>query len=95
MYHRKMTHGQSFQCDHCDYNTKTKGHLEKHIGKTHEYGQVGFKCSYCIFFTQSRKTLNIHITSSHTKATRRKLSAINKKAVLHKKDTCLFVRVAS
>ena len=82
---RTISHGPVLQCTKCEYYTKTKSHLEKHIDTTHENGQIGFKCSDCIFFTKNRQTLNRHIPSTHSKSTSMKLSAIHKNAASHKK----------
>ena len=62
IYHRTAAHSLNvFNCEQCDYKTKFKRNLVKHMDTTHEDGQIGYTCKYCSFQANQRQTIFQHM----------------------------------
>ena len=55
-----------FQCDVCDFETKKKIELKRHIkSHSYKYDDGKMKCNECDFIGQNAWTLQIHIGKEH------------------------------
>ena len=50
-------------CDQCDYKTKWKDNLKKHIDAVH--GAVWYSCDQCDYKSKWKDNLKKHIDSGH------------------------------
>ena len=66
--HKRKFHGKKrFQCERCDYNTKSKQNVEKHMKKRMEIQTNPVQCKYCPFKSCSTQGLALHMRKFHGK----------------------------
>ena len=60
---RCAVNNEECSCDQCDYKTKRKDNLKKHIDSVH--GDVRYSCDQCYYKATKRTHLKTHIDSVH------------------------------
>ena len=61
--HTKRDHeGQVFQCKHCEYSSKARQLLKRHISVVHE--GVKYNCDQCAYIVTSSKSLKRHMSEN-------------------------------
>lgn len=71
--HTKKVHtreGNWLTCPHCDYTTRSKAHMNRHVASLHEEKNV--QCSECSALFSSKENLKYHILRRHTDESQRK-----------------------
>ena len=65
MIQRRQLKNKVFDCDLCDYKTRSPGELNDHKKIRHD----GFKleCEKCNFSTTQKSSLSVHIKAIHEK----------------------------
>ena len=61
-----MPKDKNHSCSHCEYTSKKKGNVTKHMKAVHEK-KKDFKCSLCEYATATRQSLSRHTKLVHEK----------------------------
>ena len=58
----EMVDEATFSCDQCEYSSRTKSSLTRHVKTTHDNA-----CEECDFMTTNRMHLKMHVKACHKK----------------------------
>lgn len=56
-------HGPVYQCNQCEYQTKGKNTLKRHIDA--EHGGIKYPCQYCQYEAKAKEHLKKHVEAKH------------------------------
>ena len=60
--HKSKMHGKrTYFCTECDYKSKRKSHVSRHISSAHREKSSNIQCNICLISLKNKKTYNKHI----------------------------------
>ena len=62
-HHMKTRHERRFKCEHCEYASKQKSHVQLHMVSKHT--GLRYNCDKCNFQTAHKKNVERHMESKH------------------------------